>query len=237
MCSDFLQWMKEVELPPDPLGQSFLSFGTTAMPTIPLAPIQAVIFDAFGTLCEIGEPRHPFVEIARTGHHRIDARVALMTRAVGIRQAIEQFGITGLDVDSLENHLELELASIRLFDDTIPTIVELKRRGIKLAIASNLAAPYAAPLLQLLPIRLDAYAWSFDVGYLKPQAEIFEWTIKKLGVPAGAALMVGDTYKADYLGAMDAGLQARHLVRSEEPKRGLRIRSLSEILDLPLAQQ
>ncbi|MDE4916305.1 HAD superfamily hydrolase (TIGR01549 family) [Cupriavidus metallidurans] len=207
------------------------------MSAIPSVPIQAVIFDAFDTLCEIGNPLHPFAEIARAGHHRIDARVALMTRPVGIRQAIEHFGITDLDVASLEKRLETELASIRLFDDTIPALTELKRRGIKLAIASNLAAPYAAPLLELLPFQLDAYAWSFDVGYLKPQAEIFEWTIEKLGVSAGATLMVGDTYKADYLGAEGAGLQARHLVRAEGPQPGVQsIRSLSEILGLQLAQ-
>ncbi|MCY1206168.1 Phosphoglycolate phosphatase [compost metagenome] len=207
------------------------------MSAIPLTPIQAVIFDAFDTLCEIGNPLHPFAEIARAGHHRNDARVALMTRPVGIRQAIEHFGLADLDVASLEMSLEMELASIRLFDDTIPTLMQLKRRGIKLAIASNLAAPYAAPLLELLPFQLDAYAWSFDVGYLKPQAEIFEWTIERLGVSAGAALMVGDTYKADYLGAIGAGLQARHLVRSDEPQPGVRsIRSLSEILGLHLAR-
>ncbi|SPA36203.1 Hydrolase of HAD-superfamily protein (fragment) [Cupriavidus taiwanensis] len=85
-------------------------------------------------------------------------------------------------------------------------------------------------------MQLDVYAWSFDVGYLKPQVEIFEWATSKLGVPAAATLMVGDTYKADYLGAMNAGLQARHLVRSKGARPGaLSIRSLSEILDLPLA--
>lgn len=208
------------------------------MSAIPVVPIQAVIFDAFDTLCEIGNPLHPFAEIARAGHHRNDARVALMTRPVDIRQAAEHFELAGLDVALLEKRLEIELASVRLFDDTIPTLTELRRRGIKLAIASNLAAPYATPLLDLLPFQLDAYAWSFDVGYLKPQPEIFEWAIEKLGVPADAALMVGDTFKADYLGAMGAGLQARHLVRVGEPQPGVQsIRSLSEILNLPLAQQ
>ncbi|WP_116324239.1 HAD family hydrolase [Cupriavidus taiwanensis] len=168
------------------------------MSAIPSEPIQAVIFDAFDTLCEIGSPLHPFAEIARAGGKRTDARVALMTQPVDIRQAVEQFQLTEVDIDivALEQRLEIELASIRLFDDTIPTLLELRRRGIRLAIASNLAAPYAPPLLRLLPIELDAYAWSFDVGYLKPQAEIFEWTTAKLRVPAAATLMVGDTYKA-----------------------------------------
>ncbi|WP_116381137.1 HAD family hydrolase [Cupriavidus taiwanensis] len=206
------------------------------MSATPSVPIGAVIFDAFDTLCEIQNPRHPFAEIVRAGGRRLDARVALMTRPVSIRQAVESFGFTDIDVAELELRLEIELASIRLFDDAIPTLMALRRRGIRLAIASNLAAPYAPPLLKLLPMQLDVYAWSFDVGYLKPQVEIFEWATSKLGVPAAATLMVGDTYKADYLGAMNAGLQARHLVRSKGARPGaLSIRSLSEILDLPLA--
>jgi len=206
------------------------------MSSIHVPPIQAVIFDAFDTLCEIKNPLHPFAEIARASSKHIDVRVALMTRPVDIRQATEYLGSTGVNVTELEQRLQTELASIRLFDDTIPTLTELKRRGIKLAIASNLAAPYAVPLLKLLPIQLDAYAWSFDVGYLKPQAEIFEWTTSKLGVPASATLMVGDTYKADYVGARNAGLQARHLVRSNgQSSAGIVIHSLTDVLDLPLA--
>lgn len=57
-------------------------------------------------------------------------------------------------------------------------------------------------------------------------------------MPAAATLMVGDTYKADYVGALDAGLQARHLVRPPKPPTsGIMIKSLTEVLDLPLAEQ
>lgn len=203
-----------------------------------VTPIRAVVFDAFDTLCEIGDPRHPFAEIARTSSRQVDARTALMTHPLDIRQAAEHMGSVGIDIAALEQRLQTELASIRLFDDTIPTLRELKRRGIKLAIASNLAAPYALPLLELLPFQLDAYAWSFEVGYLKPQAEIFEWVTSRLGVPVAATLMVGDTYKADYAGALNAGLQARHLVRPPKlPSGGIAIKSLTEVLDLPLAEQ
>ncbi|MGO4306945.1 HAD family hydrolase [Cupriavidus sp. RAF12] len=137
-----------------------------------------------------------------------------------IRRAAERLGSTGLDISALEQKLLTERGSIRLFDDTIPTLLELKARGIKLAIASNLAAPYAPPLLDLLPFKFDAYAWSFEVGHLKPSAEIFEWVTSRLGVPAAATLMLGDTYKADYVGALQAGLPARHLVRPPKPPSG-----------------
>lgn len=203
-------------------------------PSTPV-PIQAVVFDAFDTLCEITNKLHPFAEIARAGVKHFDKRHELMTRAVGVSEAIELFGCTGLDAAVLERRLQDELASIRLFEDTVPTLSELKSRGIRLAIASNLAAPYAKPLLDLLPLRLDAYAWSFEVGYLKPQAEIFQWVTTRLGVPAPAVLMVGDSYTADYRGAVNAGLQARHLVRSGETvAEGHSISSLTQILSLTL---
>lgn len=216
----------------------FLVQGASAMSVAQVTPIFAVVFDAFDTLCEIGDPHHPFAELARASSRQVDARTALMTRPLGIRQAAEHLDSSGIDIAELEQRLQIELASIRLFDDTIPTLTELKRRGIKLAIASNLAAPYALPLLKLLPFQLDAYAWSFEIGYLKPQAEIFEWVTSRIGVPAAATLMVGDTYKADYVGALNAGLQARHLVRPpNSPSGGTMIQSLTEILDLHLAEQ
>jgi HAD superfamily hydrolase (TIGR01549 family) len=200
-------------------------------------PIQAVVFDAFDTLCQITKKLHPFAEIARASVKDFDRRHELMTRALGVREATELFGCTGIDVVALEQRLEEELASVRLFEDTIPTLMELKSRGIKLAIASNLAAPYAQPLLDLLPVKFDAYAWSFEVGYLKPHPEIFELVTKRLGMTAAVTLMVGDRYESDYLGAVNAGLQARHLVRSgATAPAGHCIKSLAEVLDLPLAE-
>ncbi|WP_208456373.1 HAD family hydrolase, partial [Burkholderia vietnamiensis] len=93
-------------------------------------------------------------------------------------------------------------------------------------------APYAEPLLSLLPFEPDACAWSFEVGYLKPDPRIFEWVCERLNVAACEAVMVGDTFADDYAGALASGLNALHLDRRERShqKTTAVVRTLYDVL-------
>ena len=44
---------------------------------------------------------------------------------------------------------------------------------------------------------VDEVVLSFEVGAVKPDAAIFETALSRLGVPAGQAVMVGDSEEAD----------------------------------------
>ena len=90
----------------------------------------------------------------------------------------------------------------------------IKKRGLKWAIVSNLATPYAEPLLKLLPFSPDACAWSFAVGYRKPEAGIYRYACEALGVEPSSVLMVGDNLENDYDMPKRLGMQARYLKRS-----------------------
>jgi HAD superfamily hydrolase (TIGR01549 family) len=195
-----------------------MTFPTTPNLAIALDPdVQAVIFDAFGTLCRIENPRRPFARIAQQCQDHRRAREVIMTKPLDLRAATDALGVTPADMGALEADLAEELASIKLFPDAIETLTRFRERGIKLAIASNLALPYAAPLLALLPFDLDAYAWSFEVGYLKPDPRIFARVCERLAVAPGNALMIGDTLSADCQGATAAGLRTIHLQRAAAP--------------------
>ena len=88
-----------------------------------------------------------------------------MTRNLGLAGAADLFG-TQLGNDELailELDLYAELASVRPYDDALRALESLKRAGLKVALCSNLATPYAIPAKLLLP-EFDAYAWSFEVG-------------------------------------------------------------------------
>ncbi|SPB14114.1 HAD superfamily hydrolase [Caballeronia novacaledonica] len=186
--------------------------------------VQAVIFDAFGTLCRITDLQQPFHRLINHGGGTgfWAARKVLMTRPVDLREGA---AVLGLDpkpevMEALESALTAELTSIELYSEVHDVLTGLRARGIKLAIASNLAKPYAPPVLALLPFELDAYAWSFEVGYLKPDRRIFEWACKRLGVAPENTLMIGDTLSADRDGALGAGMQAIHLQRPDETDGG-----------------
>ncbi|WP_454911634.1 hypothetical protein [Stutzerimonas chloritidismutans] len=75
-----------------------------------------------------------------------------MTRNLGLAGAADYFGaqLSNSELASLESDLFTELASVRLFDDALESLNQLKNAGLKLALCSNLAAPYAIPAKLLL---------------------------------------------------------------------------------------
>ncbi|EOH6383456.1 haloacid dehalogenase [Stutzerimonas stutzeri] len=181
--------------------------------------IQAVVFDVFGTLLQIGERRHPFRQLMQ--HLRLQGRTprpddarTLMTRNLGLAGAADYFGaqLSNSELASLESDLFTELASVRLFDDALKSLNQLKNAGLKLALCSNLAAPYAIPAKLLLP-SFDVYGWSFEVGTIKPEPAIYRQMIEQLGCEASAIAMIGDTLQADMLGPIGQGMRGYHLQR------------------------
>ena len=102
----------------------------------------------------------------------------------------------------------------RVFDDALPALVALSRRGLKLGIVSNWDERLR-PLLTSL--KLDRYfhtiVVSCEIGSAKPDEAIFAAAVAALDVPPAAILHVGDSFEMDVAGARAAGLQAILLQR------------------------
>jgi len=112
-----------------------------------------------------------------------------------------------------ELYRNLEFA---LYDDVLPTLKNLKKRGLILALVTNVDADMDYILNDTgLSAFLDFIVTSGDVGYAKPNPEIFLAALKKAGVAAGEALHVGDQYDIDVLGAKAAGIMPVLLDRKD----------------------
>ena len=59
----------------------------------------------------------------------------------------------------------------------------------------------------------DSMIGSWHVGFLKPDAGIFNLALRELGFSANHALIVGDTWNADVVGGRSLGLRTLHLIR------------------------
>lgn len=182
--------------------------------------LKAVAFDAFGTLVHIGERRSPYRQLIRWaeehGRARRDGDANLvMSRALDLRGAAVELGVTPPSrlLDQWEKDLEDEVASIRLFPDSLDVIARLQQSGYLVGLCSNLAVPYGTPVRALLPM-LNAYAMSYDAGAVKPQPRIYQFLLEKLGCIADEVLFVGDTVVADLEGPRAFGMQACLLNRS-----------------------
>lgn len=99
-----------------------------------------------------------------------------------------------------------------LFPDTIPTLEELRRRGLRLGVVTNRSLGGGRFRDELRDCGLldlfDAYAISCDDGWLKPHPSLFRLALDSLEVRPEAALMVGDNLRADVLGAKLLGMAA-----------------------------
>ena len=96
------------------------------------------------------------------------------------------------------------------FSDTIDTLIYLKSQGYRLAVISNGITIKQWEKL----VRLGVYPFFDDVvtseavGVAKPDAEIFNIAMERLGVTAGTSMMVGNKFDVDILGACNAGMQS-----------------------------
>ena len=140
-------------------------------------------------------------------------------------------------------------ALARRYGDALPTLEELRRRGVKTAILSN--TPWGSPAelwreeLGRLGLRqaVDAAAFCRDVGYRKPAPQSFEFVMRALHVSAEACLFVGDDPRWDIAGPRGVGMEAVLICRAPEEKMvtapeeavsraGRTIASLGEVIRL-----
>jgi HAD superfamily hydrolase (TIGR01493 family) len=206
----------------------------------PLLPVKAITFDVFGTLVDIESPSHVYRDVLSRMplHLRPAARQAVMTNRWTLTEAVIQMGVHvgAAELAEMEARLADELASVVCFPETRAVLAELNTRGYRLALCSNLAQPFAAPVQALVGDFFDAKVWSFATGTLKPEKRIYQRLCDDLALAPEQVLMVGDSQFSDYTGARNAGLLARHLTPNV-PRAELgpeRIGSLLDVLRLVL---
>lgn len=140
---------------------------------------KVIAFDAFGTLMQIGQRRSPYRKLMKWLKHNgrkpksNDASV-IMSSCVDFTELTQIFGrkIPEDLLQELQEDLEFELQTIKVYEDVIPTLMELKELGFKLALCSNLAKPYGEALSSLLPY-FDVSILSYEVGEIKPNTQIY----------------------------------------------------------------
>jgi putative hydrolase of the HAD superfamily len=146
--------------------------------------------------------------------------VGRLSMAMGFEHILDACGVTprpALVRELVRKDEELLLASARLFDDAIPFLEVLRSRGMKIAIVSNCTHSTRPLLFHLgVPDLVDSLVLSFEVGWAKPSAEIYEDALGQLGASADAAIFVDD--QPAYCGAAVAlGISTAQIVRGDAP--------------------
>lgn len=174
--------------------------------------IQAICFDAFGTLVDITDKHRPYRGLldALDSKASLALKDRVMREPLSLQDCIAGFGpsLPEETKQALEQGLSNELASIRVRPHINELWTHLKQSGYKIALCSNLALPYGPALLKALPGETDALILSYETGFIKPEAEIYQLVCDKLGLPAQNILFTGDTLLADVTGPKAFGMEA-----------------------------
>ncbi len=102
------------------------------------------------------------------------------------------------------------------FPGVIPTLLTLKERYRLGMISNGLAVKQWEKLIGLgIHHMFDVVATTEEVGYDKPQKEIFLFATEKLGLSPEECVMVGDRLDTDVLGGNLAGMRTVYLKRGK----------------------
>ncbi|MCJ0929506.1 HAD family hydrolase [Acinetobacter lwoffii] len=184
---------------------------------------KVIIFDAFGTLVKIKTGRSPYrklmIWLKENGRkpHPNDAKL-IMSNNVNIQQLVELFGyvIPIQLLNEIEEDLQNELRDIELYEDTISTLKKLKNSGYKLALCSNLARYYGEQLKKLIPDLFGLIVFSYEVGHIKPEQDIYEMIQIHFKCDMKEMLFIGDHPVLDVGKPISLGMNARIINRHQE---------------------
>ena len=189
--------------------------------------IRAIIFDLDNTLTDFMKMKEEAVNAAIDG--MIDAGLELPREAVRARidaiykeQGMEYQQVFDTLLESELGRIDPKIlasgivayrkargSSLKLYPHVQMTLLELTKRGIKLAVVSD--APRAQAWLRLCDLSLqhvfDVVVTHDDTGQYKPSPAPFREALRQLELPEDEALMVGDWPERDMVGAKAIGIR------------------------------
>jgi len=168
---------------------------------------------ALGVYVEASKVRTVIEEFA----HRRDNRCPEIDEE--FREILSVFGVKDYSQADLQEIIQLHwlpyLQDARARKGAEKLLEYLKSWGFKLGIVANVWSGGMDPALEKLGLKkfFDTTVASVDVGFPKPNPEIFQLTLANLGLIAEEVMMVGDNPIADIHGAHNMGMRTVRLMR------------------------
>lgn len=190
--------------------------------------VRFVSFDIGNTLLRLGRPGFCVEFAAKTGLPRELLRPLVYEHFLTKQHSLHESVFNLCRVIGFENPQNLvedfQPAPVSLFDDTLPLLEQLTADGITMVAVSN-CTPWEAGGLEALG--LDRYLkdifYSYVIGAAKPDPAMFRYVEKALGAAPEDIVHIGDSVRADVLGARAAGWRAVLLDRTGDSNQRERV--------------
>ncbi len=162
-----------------------------------------------------GKITDPFVIIERMAH-AIDPAISDKTIREAVKNRIARFKYALINIDG----------------QTVDTLRRLKQTGKLLGLVSNadvneIAGWGNSPLKEFF----DCVIFSYRVGYIKPEREIYEIALNELNVAPGDVLYTGDGGSDELRGAKEMGMTTAltiHVIKEFWPERVVKARKYAD---------
>ncbi len=103
---------------------------------------------------------------------------------------------------------ESTVKKAKFIDGALEALRTLRNLGYKLVLVSNTTPPTRDLIREIKIDQLfDSIILSCDVGFLKPNSQIFKIALKSVSASSGESCMVGNKWATDINGAVDFGLK------------------------------
>jgi HAD superfamily hydrolase (TIGR01509 family) len=169
-----------------------------------VAHIHGVILDVDGTLVDSNDAHaKSWVEaMAEHGYTVPFAKVRQLIGEGGDKVLPETIGVQdesdeGKQISSRRGEIfkERYLPSVRAFPSAQKLLDHMRARGLKLAVASSAKPDELRALLQIVGAAdlIEEKSSSKDAKNSKPDPDIMQVTMEKIGLPADEVVMLGDT--------------------------------------------
>ena len=146
----------------------------------------------------------------------MEIRLLLQQTAQGLGLSLTE----ALLLDLVRAHYGPVSAQVTIYADTIDTLADVRRRGMKVGLVSNTVWPGALHKEDLERFGIlqffDHVLFSADLGVRKPHPQIFQTALEALNVAPHEAVFVGDRVPEDVEGAKRIGMRG---VWKERPDR------------------
>ena len=203
-----------------------------------MSEVRAVLIDLYDTLAWTDWPTMRAELEGRFGISEVELLRAFTTtreaRSIGAYGSAE--GDLAAVLEAAGVHLDADLVhelnaararalaenGVHLWDDSIPTLRELRRRGIRTAVVSN-CDHATRPIVDDLGLEreVDAIMLSFEVGAAKPEPGIYRAALEAVGAGPDEAVFVDDQV-AYCEGAEALGIRSFLIVREDaDPAEGV----------------
>ncbi len=131
-----------------------------------------------------------------------------------LRRALPADPVSAAAEPALMTEILLDTLRFKVFAEVPDALERLRGAGLRLVVASNWDAALETVLDRAgLLALVDGVVSSASAGYAKPDPRLLHSALVLAGVPAGAAVHVGDGFREDVGAALGAGVRPVLLAR------------------------